>query len=65
MVEFGELDEDDVRNQIVTISNELRAVRDHSTLVLEGATRILLDLIRIAPEADAGAGAQWTVAATA
>ena len=46
MVEFDELDEDDVRNQIVTISNELRAVRDHSTLVLEGATRILLDLIR-------------------
>lgn len=46
MVEFDELDEDDVRNQIVTISNELRAVRDHSTLLLEGATRILLDLIR-------------------
>ena len=46
MVEFDELDEDDVRNQIVTISNELRAVRDRSTLVLEGATRILLDLIR-------------------
>ena len=41
MVEFDELDEDDVRNQIVTISNELRAVRDRSTLVLEGATEHL------------------------